>query len=660
VSSFPFIFAEKALFGYDNAMKCFLFLILFITSCMPVYSDDLDGMAYLKKGKYELDKAKYRDAISSLSSAAKEYPLLGDYALLWLSDAFHENGNHEDSLKTIRTLLRKYPDSPLIRKSRARELKEAAELAEGDMQKLFTAYIRNYPGDTEIRYLYAEWLKNNGQKDEAKALFKDIYLDAGTFAKTALNELSDSDLTVKDIMKRASNLMQKMDYKAAESALTHALEKDDGELRDEILQKLGLALFRQKKYREAAATYKKINEQYWEMRSLFRAGEREALTAALDELLESKDRRMGSVLIALASDKRREGAADEAIRIYKNVMERYPSESEDARWALGWTYFLTKKYSMASETFERLHTQYEDPKYLYWKARSLEAAGADSRRIYTALMENNSDVYSLFAYIRLIEFSGGQDTDTIKKSIRPVKGSPLISGKNNRVEALLELDFLKEAGSEAVYVSKRADSKEELLYICATLLKLGEYSHLAGIARKLPYTEEMLPFLYPLAYGETIEGLSKKYALDPLLVLSIIREESRFDPDARSFAGALGLMQLMPYTAYRLDKTLGLGIDSTHDILKVRNNLHLGMYYLSHLVKEFGSYVYAVAAYNAGEEMVRKWLQMRKYASSDEFIEDIPYGETQNYVKRVLSTFLTYKRVAAKGEETAEIPAEKL
>ena len=103
-----------------------------------------------------------------------------------------------------------------------------------------------------------------------------------------------------------------------------------------------------------------------------------------------------------------------------------------------------------------------------------------------------------------------------------------------------------------------------------------------------------------------------------------------------------------------------MGIDNSQDILKVKNNLHVGIYYLSHLIKEFGSYTRAIAAYNAGEETVRKWLQKGNYKSPDEFIEDIPYSETRNYVKRVLSTFLAYKRISAAGEDMVEIPVGKL
>lgn len=172
--------------------------------------------------------------------------------------------------------------------------------------------------------------------------------------------------------------------------------------------------------------------------------------------------------------------------------------------------------------------------------------------------------------------------------------------------------------------------------------------------------ENLHQFLYPRAYWTTVEGLAQRHDIDPLLVLAIVREESRFDADARSVAGALGLMQLMPKTAYRLDNKLGLGIDNTYEILNTKNNLHLGTYYLSSLVREFGSYTYAIAAYNAGEQIVNKWRKQRRYRSADEFIEDIPYEETRNYVKRVLTSLFEYKRISSAGDDAIEMSIEKL
>jgi soluble lytic murein transglycosylase len=103
-------------------------------------------------------------------------------------------------------------------------------------------------------------------------------------------------------------------------------------------------------------------------------------------------------------------------------------------------------------------------------------------------------------------------------------------------------------------------------------------------------------------------------------------------------------MQLMPTTAFSLDKGMKVGIRHAQDLTNREKNLHLGIYYLSALVREFGAYPQAIAAYNAGEDIVRKWLQQGNYKSADEFIEDIPYAETKQYVKRVLTTFFEYRK----------------
>jgi soluble lytic murein transglycosylase len=655
--------AEKQYFGYDIFMRRFLFFLLFIAYCSSVYGCEIHGKAYLKKGKHELEGGKYEDAISSLSAAEREFPMLGDYAVLWLSDAYHETGGHKESLKTVRALLKRYPHSPLGKKARIREIKEAEEVSEESIQQTYESYMKDYPGDTEIRYLYGRWLKQNGKKDIAESTFKDIYVDAGPFSDMAYSELSSSDISVEDMIKRASNLMKVLDFKGAESACKSAMSKDDGRLKNEILKGLGLSLFRQRKYREAAEAYKKAGDGYWEVRSLYRAGEKELVNSALEELLKSRDKRAGSILVSVAADKRRDGKIEEAIKTYQNVIEQYPSETEDALWGIGWTYFITGEYKKAADVFTKLYDTYKDTKYLYWKARSLEAGGEEVFKIYHTIMGKGRDFYSIMAYTKTKRSSEQSNINETRKFFRittPVKMGSIALSRNDRIEALLDLGLSKEALSELIYISKSLSSMEDLLYVCSKFQELGEYKYSVRLAVKAPYVEELHRFRYPLAYRDIVGGLSGKYNLDPLLVLSVAREESRFDPEARSAAGALGLMQVMPRTAYRLDNNLKLGIDSSHEMFNVKNNFYFGIYLLSNLINEFGSYSYALAAYNAGEETVRKWLQKGNYKSIDEFIEDIPYSETRDYVKRVITTFFEYKRISSPEDGLIEIPIEKL
>ncbi len=642
--------------GFMRLLLCFLF---FIVSVVPAHSVETDGKVLLKKGKDALKRGNYEEAITSLSGAEKEIPLLGDYALLWLSDAHRKNGDSKESLETLRTLMKKYPRSPLIKEARSGEIKAAEAHSEENMQRLYKAFIRDYPKDMEMKYLYASWLKKTGNEDRARSVFKEIYIAAGLFSQKASRELRPSDVSVKDLMKRASNFMEAYDFKKAESVFREALAKDDGTFEKEILDGLGLSLFRQKKYREAADVYEKAHSTYWQVRSLYRAGEGKAFNAAFDKLKRRGSRMTGKVLIWLARDYRRDGDIEKALKTFQTVKEKYPRETEDALWGIGWTYFRAGEYKKAADTFSDLYKTYHDTQYLYWKARSLAEDGQDASQVYATLAKKDRDFYSDMAYLQ-VEKAQGQSgiikprrTSTrVKTTIKPIP--------NDRVEALLDLDFFDEAIRELQYTSKNARSLGDILYICLKYQELEQYKNLVRFAVNLPDREEFYQFRYPRAYEEIVEGLSVKYKVDPLLVFSVAREESRFDPHARSIAGALGIMQIMPQTAKRLDRKLKLGARRTYEILDIEKNLHLGIYLMSKNIREFGSYSSALAAYNAGGHRVRTWLRQGGYKATDEFIEDIPYSETRKYVKRVLGSYFEYKRIFSQKDDDMEISLEKL
>jgi len=643
-------------------MKLLLSLILVLSFFLPARAAETDGSDYLKRGKEQLESKMFEDAIASLSKSAKEFPMLGDYALLWLSDAYHETGNHDESLKTIRSLIKKYPGSALERKARIREIKEAGEVAEDDTRRLFKSYTKDYPGDMEMKYLYGAWLKKNGEGEQARKMFKEIYINGNSFSGLAASEVDPSDISVEDLLKRASNLTSAMDYKGAESVLRTALSRDDGTLKRRILSGLGNALFKQKRYSEAADTFKLANDIYWEMRSRYRAREKDIFETSTDDLLKVEDRRMASILVAVASDWRRAGKTEQAINLLQKVIENYPSEKEDALWGIAWTYFQSREYKKASEVFTKLYDLYEDTQYLYWKGRCLEATGEDSSEIFSRVLQKKRDFYSVIARRKAVsEKSGdceGYPSRDKDKRLTPVRN--FVKKRIERVDSLVELGFVKEAVSEIIFDAKKTSSLEDMAYMCLKLQELGQYQYSVRLAAKAQGSHELAQFLYPLAHWDIVQGFSKKYGIDPFLALAIVREESRFDADARSSAGAMGLMQLMPPTAYRFDRKLKLGIKSTRDILDVKNNLNVGILYLAGLVRDFDSYAPAIASYNAGEDVVKKWLKAGHYKSADEFIEDIPYLETRNYVKRVLTSFYEYKRLFSSDDVKTDIPIEKL
>jgi soluble lytic murein transglycosylase len=415
-----------------------------------------------------------------------------------------------------------------------------------------------------------------------------------------------------------------------------------------ILKNLGYSLFKQKRYREAATTYDMINDTYFKARSLYRAGEGEKFAAVLRGLVAGNDMRAGYLLGMVASDKRREKDFNTALKIYADVLNKYPSEKESAMWGIGWTHYISGEYKKAADAFAQLYASYSDPKYLYWQARSIEAGGDNASPQYESLMRMDCNFYTVLSFARAKKnFNGAIPTSETHPDVPSIN-----SQRIERVEALLSLNMSKEAVLELILATEKKDAVSEMTYMISKLQELGEYHRAIGLASRLPYVETLHRFWYPLAYWNIVERSSKEHNIDPLLTLSLIREESRYDPEARSLAGARGLMQLLPETAYTLDKKLKIGIHEPSQLYDVRNNIHLGTYYLQSLLSEFNSSLpHVIAAYNAGESAVRKWVQRGKYTSADEFIEDIPYDETRNYVKRVITSYFQYKKFSLSGDE---------
>jgi soluble lytic murein transglycosylase len=149
--------------------------------------------------------------------------------------------------------------------------------------------------------------------------------------------------------------------------------------------------------------------------------------------------------------------------------------------------------------------------------------------------------------------------------------------------------------------------------------------------------------LYPLAYNEPIVAAAQKLKISPLLVLSIVRQESKFDPETRSPVGALGLMQVMPATAAFITPKMEM---PNYNLISPPDNIKIGSWYLAHMHDEVkNDSLLAAASYNAGPGNVSKWVKKIGFNNPDEFVEDIPFDETQGYVRNVLGNYWNYLRI---------------
>jgi soluble lytic murein transglycosylase len=185
--------------------------------------------------------------------------------------------------------------------------------------------------------------------------------------------------------------------------------------------------------------------------------------------------------------------------------------------------------------------------------------------------------------------------------------------------------------------------------------ELGEYVRSAGERPK-----GFNAVLYPLDYDPEIVQLARQYRLDPYFVFGLICQESHYEPGIVSGAGAVGLMQLMPPTARRQARKLGLKY-SYEKLRDADYNLKLGCRYLADLFDDFrGDSVLVLAAYNAGESAAQAWFE--EFGSHDDvwFVERIPYRETRLFVKRNTEHRAAYRRlypeVAGAAADSTQAP----
>jgi soluble lytic murein transglycosylase len=151
--------------------------------------------------------------------------------------------------------------------------------------------------------------------------------------------------------------------------------------------------------------------------------------------------------------------------------------------------------------------------------------------------------------------------------------------------------------------------------------------------------------IYPIEYKDLVQKYSEEYDVDKYLVLAIIKAESNFKDDAVSGKGAKGLMQLMDSTAEDIASSLNMNLNVDDDILNPEININLGTKYVSMMMKKYNCIELALAAYNAGSGNVDSWIKDGTLKDDGSDIENIPYKETNNYVRKILRDYEIYKKL---------------
>jgi len=282
----------------------------------------------------------------------------------------------------------------------------------------------------------------------------------------------------------------------------------------------------------------------------------------------------------------------------------------------------------------------------YWRARALEKAGDGdvARALFAKIAQStDSNYYPELASRRVA--SPTPDLPASSASDPAFSGSPTVSGAAEfhmaRLQTLRAMGLKElEAGELKALEARDGGRSEMRRFVLAGFASADAWydaivaaTHMEKIGQLDHSTAERVR--YPRAYWDLFHSASTRLALDPYLVLALARQESLFNPYATSISNARGLMQLIPSTAKKVATERGMDPDAIR-LYDPIVNVDLGTTYLKNLFEMFsGDAFHAVAAYNGGEHAVAKW--MSKYpGDDDEWVENIDYKETRDYVKKVI------------------------
>ena len=365
---------------------------------------------------------------------------------------------------------------------------------------------------------------------------------------------------------------------------------------------------------------------------------------------------------------------EKAARALRQLLELPEGDmKEKYLWDEAFSAYQDKNYEKALDLLDKIIATRSigteaQPQALYWKGRTEEIlskkklGGSSVGGYHKVVSSYPFSFYAILAEVRLGKLTSIPSIAKSKSSL-PSKKGPIgdairvvdeLNRKGDHEAAADVLDYLTYLHPEV--------TKENPGLIAQRWMESNDFNRAIEIATErfdvaisdinLRKDDPLTRALYPVAYKEEVARAAETNRLPLGLIEGIMREESLFQREVRSYAGAIGLMQLMPATARMKARSLGI-YHSIGDLKTPASNILLGSSYLREMMDRFGNRApLAVMAYNAGPGNVSKWIRSQGYMPFDEFIESIPLSETRGYVKRVLRSAHIYEGLLGQSKPT--------
>ena len=381
---------------------------------------------------------------------------------------------------------------------------------------------------------------------------------------------------------------------------------------------------------------------------------------------------------------------DDADTVFRELLQRFPRHrhSERAAWKVGWRSYLAGNFAETATVFESAAAAFpranNRPSWLYWSGRARdqlkETAAANARYRLTVTDYQNS------YYGRLAEdILAKRKEPPVAPAVAAAATSappPTMVATEGVIRGLLSVQMYDDALAEVQFAQRvwgdspqlqatvawirhrqglglKATDRFNALRGAINTMRAAYPQFMAAGGEDLP--PDVLRVIFPMDYWQLITKYAAQHKLDPYLMAALMAQESTFTPEIRSSANAYGLMQLIPATGRTVARQLGIRNFRQSMLTQPETNVRLGMKYFKDMVDQFGGEFYALAGYNAGPHRVKRWLSENPGLSQDEFIDNIPFPETQTYVKRILGTAEDYRRLYGPGgvlDPNAQLAAE--
>lgn len=672
----------------------------------PVAEDHVAGssvLARLASGVALYQQGKYADALTRMSPRTSLDKPAADYAAYYSAQAQLKLGHVESARRQFAVLTASQPVGYLSEAAALGEA-EAAEAA-GDhaaAQRIYERLLlRSRMAPDRVWFRLGKASLAAGNRARAIEAFRHVHhefpLSAFTSEVTsalsilkALEPLAPANARYGTELIRADVLFAAKRYTEARSAFDRLRAYATGVERGRLEVRRAACEYFTGRYAAARATLGPHRERgahqaearFYDLMAARGLGAHAEFVRLARDFVRSFGETIWAeeVLDALGTHFIQQNQDDDADAAFRQLLDTFPTGrfAERASWKVGWRAYRFGSAAEAAQVFERAASAFPRsdyrPAYVYWAARARGSLGeyevAASRyalvrtdylhsyygRLADAALERR-DVPLRAALVTNVASPTKPAADAAMASLPPTADLiRLLLSAGLYDDALNEIRYAQHIWGDAPVLRATVGwlhhQKGELL-TGANVVKRSYPQYIAADGDTLP--SELLAVIFPMGYWSLIQQHAARHQLDPYLLAALIAQESAFIPDIRSPAKAAGLMQLMPATAQRYARKLALPY-SPAMVRRPETNIRLGTAYFADLVREFGNVHLALASYNAGESRVRRWVAERPDLPPDEFVDDIPFPETQNYVKKILGAAENYRRVYGADSDVPSNP----